>query len=235
MKKPTILSAILFLTSWTSLSMGAVQVINVDFNGKRPGDAEDGGTYAGVSAAGSGTVFNGVTADSTGGDDNLNIAASGLLDESGIITLVGFTFSTVGGDHETSQSFSPAALYDDYIFNNSAGNSMPGGSPFTINGLGSVAAADLYFYLSVFNAGTIALADFAGNGDAGTYNGLGATAFLNVPVNGGSISGIFGSNGATSVLGGFSVVTVPEPALAGLLGMATIPLMLRRRRGRKAV
>ena len=39
----------------------------------------------------------------------------------------------------------PLALFNDYIFNNSAGNSA-GQSPFTITGLGDNATVDLYFY-----------------------------------------------------------------------------------------
>ena len=185
----------------------ALQIVNIDFNGKRPGDAGDAGNYSGVSAAGIGTVFNGVTADSTGGDDYLSLSISGALNDLGQTTTVGFSISSVAGDHEPSQAFEPASLFDDYIFNNAGGNSSPGGSPFTISGLGDAATADLYFYLNGFNSGTISLGNFAGNGVAGNYNGLNARAFLGVPVVGGSVTGIFGANGLTSVLSGLTVST----------------------------
>src|SRR6185369_11426779 len=38
------------------------QVVNIDFKGKRPGDAGDAGSYVGVSAVGIGTFFNGLSA-----------------------------------------------------------------------------------------------------------------------------------------------------------------------------
>lgn len=191
-----------------NLVTGATQIVNIDFNGKRPGDADHAGTYVGRSAAGIGTLFNGITADSTGGNDNLTISASNLLNEIGQATTVGFSISPVAGDHEPSQSFEPAPLFDDYIFNHTAGNTAPaGGSPFTISGLGDATTADLYFYLNGFNGGTIALGNFGGNGVAGNYNGLNATAFLGVPVVNGTVTGLFGANGATSVLGGLTIST----------------------------
>ena len=210
----------------------ALQIVNIDFNGKRPGDAGDAGNYSGVSAAGIGTVFNGVTADSTGGDDNLSVSISGALNDLGQTTTVGFSISPVAGDHEPGQSFEPASLYDDYIFNHTAGNGAPPeGSPFTISGLGDAATADFYFYLNGFNSGTIALDGFVGNGVAGNYNGLSATAFFDVPVIGGNVTGSFGANGGIGVLSGLSVVTVvPEPGTAALLGFACVGWMLRRRR-----
>ena len=184
-----------------------VQRVNIDFDGRRPGDADSAGTYLGVGAAGGGSFFNSLEADSTGGDDNLTVSGVNLLSDVGGATTVGFTIGPVGGDHEPSQAFQPASLFDDYIFNNSAGNSSPSGSPFTISGLGDAATADLYFYLNGFNGGTISLGNFAGNGVAGNFNGLNARAFLGVPVANGMVTGIFGANGATSVLSGLTVST----------------------------
>jgi hypothetical protein len=204
----------------TTLTVGTIQIVNIDFNGLRPGDAGHAGTYVGVSAAGSGTVFNPITADSTGGNDNLTVSASGLIDETGTSTAVAFSISPVGGDNEPDQTFGPASLYDDFIFNHGAGNTAgPAGSPFTISGLGDSPTADVYFYLSSYNyipgptPGQISISGVVGNGVDGTYNGLRATRFLGVPVSGGSITGFFGSNGAQSVLAGLTVVSVNSQAL----------------------
>ena len=217
-------------------SGAATQVVNIDFNGIRPGDTADAGTYSGVGAGGTGTVFNGIIADSTGGSDNLTVSGSGLLDETGAATTVGFVISPVGGDHEPGQPWTPASLYSDYVFNNSAGNVVgAAGSPFTISGLGLASTADVYFYLNAFNAGTIELGGVAGNGVSNEYNGIRATAFLGVPVSGGSITGILGTNGAVSVLGGLTVVTttVPEPGASAMLATGALGLLLRRKRAGK--
>ena len=69
-----------------------------------------------------------------------------------------------------------------------------------------------------------------GNGVGGSYNGLSATAFFDVPVVGGNVTGFFGANGGISVLSGLTVVTVPEPGAVALIGLASFGLMLRRRR-----
>jgi hypothetical protein len=71
-----------------------------------------------------------------GNTDNLAVSATALLDSNGSATTVNFSISPVGGDTEASNAIEPAALYDDYIFNNSAGNQVgAAGSPFTISGL----------------------------------------------------------------------------------------------------
>ncbi len=195
------------LTVSLTAGLPAAQVVNIDFEGVRPGDAASAGVYAGVSAVGIGPVFNGLIADSTGGNDNLTVSGTGLLNEKGQATTIGFTIAPVGGDHEPGQPFAPASLFDDYIFNNSAGNSSPTGSPFTINGLGDVGTTDVYFYLTGFNSGSITLENFAAGGVVGNYNGVLAMAFLGVPVVNGNVNGVFSANGGTGVLGGLSILT----------------------------
>ena len=184
-----------------------LQRVNIDFDGKRPGDEDSAGTMVGQGSAGGGNVFNSLGADSTGGDDNLTVTGANLLGDTGTATTVGFTIGPVGGDHEPGQPFEPAGIFDDYIFNNSAGNSTPGGSPFKITGLGDAATANLYLYGSFNNTPEFVIEGFPAGGIFGNYHGLNATAYLGVPVTGGEITGLFGV-GETGVLGGLTVVTL---------------------------
>ncbi|MDB6154788.1 MAG: hypothetical protein JWL90_3241 [Chthoniobacteraceae bacterium] len=203
--------------------------INIDFNGKRPGDADSAGTYFGPGAAGGGNTFNGLTADSTGGDDNLQVSGSNLLNDQGIATKVAFTIGLVGGDHEPGQANQPDVLFDDYVFNNSAANSSPTGSPFTISGLSDAATADLYFYMG-FNTGIIGINGVEGGGVAGNYNGLNAIFFDDVPVTNGTVEGVLSANGSTGVLSGLTVEFIPEPCSTALMAFGGIAALLRRRR-----
>lgn len=213
-----------------SLSAALQQIVNIDFDGVRPGDAGSAGTFVGSGGAGGGTLFNSISADSTGGNDNLTVAGFNLLSDMGVATTVGFSISPVGGDHEPAQPHTPVSLYDDYIFNNSAGNNTPGGSPFTISGLGDAVTADLYLYGSFNTTPDFVIPGYSGSGVFGTYNGLVATAYYDVPVTGGSITGLFGV-GETGILGGLTVATsVPEPASLGLVLFGSATLLLRRRR-----
>src|SRR3990170_4349755 len=78
---------------------GPQQIVNIDFEGQRAGDAGTAGLFVGQGAAGGGTFFNGVAADSTAAGDNLTVSGTGLLDSDGGPTTVGFSISPVGGDH----------------------------------------------------------------------------------------------------------------------------------------
>ncbi len=207
-------------------------IVNIDFEGIRAGDAATAGLFVGQGAAGGGTFFNGIAADSTVAGDNLTVAGANLLDSFSAPTTISFSIAPVGGDHEPSNGFEPASLYDDYIFNNSAGNTVgAAGSPFTISGLGSAATADLYFYF-VFAGSTAGGTSVTGAaaGTLGTYNSFPNVLFFDdVPVSGGSISGIFGSSN-TGVLGGLTIDAIPEPSSLGLLALGVLGLTGRRRR-----
>lgn len=82
----------------STLPVGSI--VNIDFDGQRPGDASSAGTYFGPGAAGGGNTFNGLAAvsDGTGAGDNITVAGAGLLDDNGGATTVGFSVSPVGGD-----------------------------------------------------------------------------------------------------------------------------------------
>lgn len=209
------------------------QIVNIDFNGFRPGDVM-GPTYVGSGAAGGGSVFNGIPVDSTGGNDNLTVTASNLLDANGIPTRIGFTVSPVGGDNAVGSPAptSSSALFGDYIFDHSAGNNSD--SPFTITFLDPAVSADLYFYINGINRVTVDGAIPAPFTSSGIFtSGInGNTAFFaNVPIVNGQITGHFGNE--LAVIGGMTVVTyVPEPATGVLLlvGAVGMPWLWRVRR-----
>jgi hypothetical protein len=217
-------------------------IVNIDFNGVRntPGPDVPGPTYSGSGAAGGGIVFNGIPADSRltfpNDFDNLTVGATDLLDSDGNPTAIDFTVSPVGGDvggPPTTDPTSPEALFSDYVFDHSAGNTSD--SPFTISGLGLAMTADLYFYHTSPDA-TITVdgatpAPFVGYGIFYSGNTL---FFPNVPIVNGTISGHFG-NGMTAVIEGLTIVTynapVPEPSTGVLLlvGLVGLPWLSRRR------
>ena len=209
-------------------------IVNIDFEGQRAGDAGTAGLFVGQGAAGGGTFFNGLAADSTVAGDNITVTGANLLDSNSTLTTISFSISPVGGDHEPSNGFEPASLYDDYIFNNSAGNGVgAAGSPFTISGLGSATTIDLYMYF-VFDAGRAGGTTVNGatdpDGTIGTFNGFPNVLFFDdVPVSGGLVTGIFGSSN-TGVLGGLTIDAVPEPASFGLFALGAVGLLGRRRR-----
>ena len=190
-------------------------VVNIDFNGDRntPGPNARPVTYQGTGAAGGGVYWNGLAADSrlpNGNDnDNLTVGGTNLLDTSGARTALSFVVSPAGGDstalrtgQDTQNPQLSAALFSDYVFNNSAGNAA-GESPFEIRGFGHATSVDLYFYRS---SGGVTItgqnpATFAGSG---LFTSANTIYFRNVPVSGGVVRGSFGSG--TAVINGMTIV-----------------------------
>lgn len=210
---PSILQTNVFTFSVLS-DAKANLVVNLDFNGSRPG-TETGPTFTGQGAAGGGTVFNGLTADSTGGDDNLTVGGQNLLNSVGSVTPISFTVSPVAGDSAIASSLDPTwagALFGDYIFNNSAGNAA-GQSPFVISGLGAAPIVDIYVYLETFRPGGVIIPGstpipFAGNGIFTSGN----TRIYRAPVVDGEVLGTFG--GGLTVVNGMSIVKpLPQPVV----------------------
>ena len=212
--------------AWVLLAPLAAQgaIVNIDFNGDRnvPGPNARPITYQGVGAAGGGGSWNGLAADSRlpdgSDDDNLTVGGTNLLDAAGVRTALSFVVSPMGGDstalrtgQDTTNPLLPAALFSDYIFNNSAGNTA-GESPFEIRGFGAAASVDLYFYRSSGGV-TISGQTPATFTATGIFNSGNTIYFRNVPVSGGVVRGTFGSG--TAVINGMTIVcdcaVVPAP------------------------
>ena len=194
-------------------------IINIDFNGDRndPGPNSRPLTYQGQGPVGGGTYWNGLAADSRlpngTDDDNLTVGGANLLDAAGAPTTLSFVVSPMGGDstalrtgqNTTNPQLSPA-LFSDYIFNNSAGNTA-GESPFEIGGLGGASTVDLYFYRS---SGGVQIPGKSPTSftASGLFNSGNTVYFKNVPVVGGVVRGTFGSG--TAVIHGMTVVCACE-------------------------
>jgi hypothetical protein len=238
MKKNIYLTTVRFLPILAVMANchAATQIVNIDFNGRRGADPVPT-TFIGAGAVsnGGGTFFNGLLADSQS-SDALTVGGSNLLDEFNTLTTVGFTIGPVGGDTFTGDN-----LTKDYIFVNSGGATTD--ATFTISGLGA-GTADLYFQIGfispgggagagVFITGSTGTPGFSGNGHSWLF-------FDDVPITAGSITGTLGNpafnpgpdQGDVVTLTGMTIVTVPEPASAGLLAMGALGLLARRRAGR---
>ncbi len=227
----------------------ATQIVNIDLEGYRTGG---GGTdtlvppttYVGQGAAGGGTVFNGMSpsflSDNTNSPttgDNQTYSASGLLNSTGGATSVGFSIGPVGVDNENTNIGVPTdsqALFNDYMFNNSAGNA--GNTNFTISGLVPGASYDVYLYAGFANAASFlantsitggTLTSFA---NTGIFTSGGNTDLWTVHANGsGDINGVMGSG--VNILAGVTLFsTVPEPSTGLLAGCSLLGFLLLRRK-----
>ena len=124
-------------------------------------------------------------------------------------------------------------LFNDYMFNNSAGNS--GNTPFTISGLTAGAQYDVYLYAGFQNASFLANTAITGGTETsfanhGIYTSGGNTVLWVATANGsGDISGVMGAG--TNILAGLTIASpVPEPSSAVLFGLSTLGFLLLRRK-----
>ncbi len=199
---------------------GADTIVNIDFNGFRSGDVQ-GPTYSGTvlyGPAGSGTAWNGITIDSINFGDGQTVGGSGLLNSAGVATSIGISVSPVGGDVNdatTTKTTDIEALWTDYAFGNAS---------FTITGLGSATAADIYYYCRGDQAAPVLggvtatnLGKFADGGEAGAWY----TYRAHVSVINGTITS---SSNPFTVVAGMSIV-VPEPSTLVLLAAGLIGLL----------
>jgi hypothetical protein len=215
--------------------------VNIDFNGARnvPGPRGPGPTYVGVGAGGGGTVWNGVLADSQlddgTDDDNINVAATNLLNSAGAATTIGFSISPVGGDDASggSDPNAPGALFGDEIFVGAFGQSS-GIANFTITGLGADGLAHVYFYFGSAGNFSIPGASASSFAASGIFTPGNTVYFGTVPVTNGTITGTMGT-GAKTELFGMTIQTLPpqpfvlsaSPSGADVTNNAAISIQLQ--------
>ena len=224
------------LIGWTVgiPAASADTIVNIDFNGIGPSDPS-GGTAAIVGAAGGGTTWNGLAADSSTGNNVLTVAGSNLLNSYGGATTVGFTVNNVAGDYQWDGAWgSPgtptvrsAYGWTTFIAGPPAFSGQSGTtSSFTISGLGSATKADLYFYQGSQNYPAI---DGASGGPEVIWDPIGGgdkeLHYKNVAVTGGQITGTLDYSNAFAA--GLTIVVppVPEPNAMVLLAIGSISLL----------
>ncbi len=201
---------------------GQGAAINVDINGTRNGDGSIpavGPTYQGPGAAGGGTLWNGVTADSRveGGPDNdsLTFSGSNFLDSEGNPTTISFTMGPVGAGNQGATPGSDPTLLDnlllDWVLVGYFGETT-GQADFTISGISGPPTVDLYFYHrgdfpGGYTLGIASPAEFEGNGPFTAQNTI---LFRDIPVIGGEIIGSFYEVDLLGIMSGFTIVTPPD-------------------------
>jgi len=204
----------------------AAKVVNIAINGVR-NPQQPGQTYVGQGAAGGLTVFNGLACDcrlSNGqNDDNITVAGNNLLNSMGGPTTVGFTISPVGGEDSNpgAAPTSLSCLLDKYLWVGLDGQTSDQ-ADFTIDGLGTNATVDLYFYersdgpgfYSITNAAPSSFTPYAG------FNSGNTTYFPRVPVTAGAVNGTFSCQApAYGLISGLTVVLSPLPPTPGPLAI----------------
>jgi hypothetical protein len=245
MLRPSVCAAFAgIVLSFAGLSRATI--VNFDINGQQPGDAAPP-TFSGIGAAGGGTTFNTIGADSTSGNNAQTFSSSttGLVDSNGNALAdgsFGFTAGLAGGDNNAASSDPTAAsaLTQDYLFISGNGT---GNATFTITVPASTTSAQIHFYSQNNGANTApASARFPNivvNGGTLTANPTGTGTLIptaniisfDVPsITGGTITGTFTATPNGETISGLTVNT-PEPTTAGVLaGLAGLALRRRSRR-----
>ncbi|MCL5098550.1 MAG: hypothetical protein M1608_13675 [Candidatus Omnitrophica bacterium] len=195
----------------------AAMTVNLDFTGARnvPAVRNPGPTFVGQGAAGGGNAWNGVLANSQlpdgTDDDNLTVTTNNLVNSIGGATTVGFSIAPVSGDNPSAGTdpTASAALFGDFIAVGT-GAQMTGMADFTINGLGTAAVVDLYFY---YGAGSFSIpgsspTPFAGKG---IFTSANTMFFAKIPVSNGSVSGTMGSGSLATLYGMTIQSPLPQP------------------------
>ncbi|MCL5098394.1 MAG: hypothetical protein M1608_12875 [Candidatus Omnitrophica bacterium] len=209
----------------------AAVTVNLDFNGARnnPVPRGPGPTFSGQGAAGGGSVWNGVLANSQLPDgtdnDNITVTTNNLLNSIGGATTIGFTIGPVAGDdlNAGSDPTATAALFGDYILVGS-GAQITGQADFTISGLNDMSVVDLYFYYGSTAAFTIPGATAKPFAASQTFTSANTMYFPSVAVANGSVTGTMG-NGGLTILYGMTIqkpLVQPGPLSIALQGNAIV-------------
>ena len=219
----------------------SARVVNIDVEGYRTAGGGMNGTqdktYIGSGAAGGGTVFNGVThlavsdgsSSATTGDEQ-TLTGTNLNDSNGNPTSVDFTVGQVGLDTETAAPDTDAAtLFNDYVFNHSAGNST--NATFTLSDLQPGLTYDVYLYAGFANVGNLSNTTITGGTAtpftaSGVFNSGNTAHYTVVADIFGKINGTMGSG--TQILAGVTISYIPEPASLSLLAVGGLALLRRR-------
>lgn len=202
----------------------AAVTINIDFSGAQntPVAHDPGPTFIGQGAAGGGTSWNGILADSRlpdGSDDrNLALSADSLVNSLGQATSISLAIGPVAGDNPNggSDPAAAAALFGDCLYAGS-GEQSADTADFTISGLGATPFVDVYFYYGapehVDTAGSFFIPGAASMPSAasGVFTDANTRYFPRVWVTNGTVSGTMG-NGPLTLLYGMTVrKALPQP------------------------
>lgn len=198
--------------------------VNIDCTGAQntPITREPGPLFVGVGAAGGGTTWNAVLADSRVGDGsddrNLALSAENLVNSLGQATSVGFAIGPVAGDTPNGGDApdTAAALFGDFIYVGSSEQSA-NTAEFTLSGLGETPFVILHFYYGAQEradtAGIIAIPGSAPApfGVSGVYTDANTRYFPRVWVTDGTVTGTMG-NGPLTLLYGLTIQeALPQP------------------------
>lgn len=213
----------------TTASAGVIQIVNIDFNGKRSGDTPIDFTGTGPGGGGdwnhleveqtsSNTLPSGPIVDNAGNNTAITLAASNF-NGADTVNGSGFTGNGLLGDYLindknstatlTLENLTPGQVYELYLFGN---HGFGSGVEFTINSASQSTTG-----------GTSGATPFVLERDY--------VVFESLQPNGSNELVISLTNSTTQVFNGLQLVAVPEPASAALL-VGGLTLIVARRRTR---